>query len=123
VTDLPADFELEPPSPRRYRTIDSFPESDIPAKFRFKTRTDLRRLLDVLGLPEVCTMSNRAQVSGEEVMLVGLRRMAYPSRFVDLLEEFGSEETLWCKAFGYFVMHIYNKFGGLVINGMRHWGD
>ena len=95
VEDMPDNHVFEPPEPRKYKTIDSFVESDIPHLFRFKTKDQLRRLLAVMKLPDVIRLENGALVSNEELMLVGLYRLAYPCRLISIAREFGGETTLW----------------------------
>ena len=38
VEDIPDEHVFEPPAPRKYKTINSYAESDIPHVFRFKTK-------------------------------------------------------------------------------------
>ena len=123
VAEMPDEYVFMRCPPRRYRTIESFAECDCPTKFRFRTHSDLRRVLAALQLPAVCVLPNRSKVSGEELMLIGLRRMAFPSRYCDLIEEFGGDVSLWSRTFKYFIKHVYNKFGSLIVGGMEHWGD
>lgn len=115
------DYHLEPPPALRRRTIDSYSESDVPHSFRFRSTDQLSILLRLLQFPPTVVLLNGSVLSGEEVFLFGLRRLSYPSRYHDLIDEFGGEFSVWSRAFHYFVNHIYNKFKHLVLNGLQHF--
>ena len=67
----------------------------------------MRSLLVAIKLPGVIQLDNDAIVSNEELMLVGLFRMAYPCRLINIAREFGGEITLWSRAVKYFVYHCF----------------
>ena len=51
--------------------------------FRF-FKNDIRRLKDVLRLPDTIITYNRMRVDGIEALCIFLKRIAYPCRYVDL---------------------------------------
>ena len=116
-------------------TIDSL--SDAECKFRFNfTRSELHRLFDALGIPTRFVDNNRCVYSGEEGLLLLLRRLNFPNRLVDLVPEFGLSEsrlsilleivsshiwgahkhlledpTIWVPDLPHFASAIYNHLG------------
>jgi hypothetical protein len=61
--------------PARLRTIDSFELQTLDSMFRFNSHEKLRRLLNVLALPNVIRFRSGNVMSGEECMLLALRRL------------------------------------------------
>jgi len=121
---LPDDFEFDPPEPRELRTIDSFAESDITHLFRFKDGAQLRRLMAAIDLPDFIRLNNNIYVTKEEMLLVGLKRLAYPTRLIDLVQLFGGDISLWSRCCKYFVNHVFDKFSPLLLDrGLERFID
>jgi hypothetical protein len=117
------EYTLEKPLAIRSRMIDSYGQSDIPHLFRFRSTEQLRRLFDGLKFPEAILLDNNVILREEETFLFGLRRMCYPNRFQDLLEEFGGEITIWSRAFTWFIIHIYKHFKHLVVRSLERYAE
>ena len=70
-------------NPLRYfepknRTIDSFREDEIHLYFRFRSRDQLRRLVDGFQFPQFMVTDSGHRFTAEEVLLVGLHRLSRP---------------------------------------------
>lgn len=115
------DYTLERPLPRKGLTVAGLVDSDIPHSFRFRDKEQLLTLMRVLQIPETVLLSNGSVLTGEEVFLFALRRMSYPSRYHDLLIEFGGEISVWSRAFNWFIEYIYTRYSNRVLNALeRH---
>jgi hypothetical protein len=57
---------------RKYRTIDSFEETEVRQLFRFESKEQLRRLLQGFRFPEQMISSVGNKFTGEEVLLCGI---------------------------------------------------
>lgn len=115
------EYVLPRPLRLKHRTIESFMACDIPHSFRFRSTDQLQLLKRLLQIPEVVSLDNNVALNGEEVFLFGLRRMAYPSRYFDLLSEFGGEITVWSRAFHWFINYIYDNFHTLIESSMERF--
>ncbi|KAM7430411.1 hypothetical protein ABFA07_018876 [Porites harrisoni] len=69
-------------------SFDELDEAECKAEFRFKKR-DLPVLVNVLGIPNQFTCSQRTVRDGMEGLCMVLRRMAYPCRYSNLIPRFG----------------------------------
>ena len=68
--------------------LDSISPVNFKGKFRFQ-KTDFRRLCAALGIPDEMRAPNRMRWSGLEGLCILLRRLAYPTRHLDLDDFFG----------------------------------
>ena len=59
--------------------------------YRF-AKDDMSRLASALALPELYVCSQGTRATGMEALMVLLRRLAYPSRWCDLVSLFGRTE-------------------------------
>jgi len=59
---------------------------DVGQTFKF-AKVDVERLQQVLGIPERVVTIQRIVCNGLEALCILLKRLAYPCRFSDLLEE------------------------------------
>ncbi|XP_073251791.1 uncharacterized protein [Porites lutea] len=69
-------------------SFDELDEAECKAEFRFEKR-DLPVLVNVLGIPNQFTCSQRTVSDGIEGLCMVFRRMAYPCRYSDLIPRFG----------------------------------
>ena len=69
-------------------SFDELDEAECKAEFRFE-KGDLPVLVNVLGIPNQFTCSQRTVSDGMEGLCMVLRRMAYPCRYSDLIPRFG----------------------------------
>ena len=77
--------------------------------FRF-FKNDIRRLKDVLRLPDTIITYNRMRVDGIEALCIFLKRIAYPCRYVDLIPYFGRAVPGYSIIVTYVLDHIYDNF-------------
>ena len=68
--------------------LDTFTDAECISEFRFY-RNDVYRLAEALGIPNEFVCYNGSTFSGLESFCVLLKRLAYPSRYSDLIPTFG----------------------------------
>ena len=76
-----------------YENYDKFEQTDIDeaeckAEFRFE-KSHLPQLAEALRIPQAFKCKQRTVCDGMEGLCMLLRRMAYPSRYSDLIPRFG----------------------------------
>jgi len=108
------------PCARMNRTIESFDEEECYRLFRFR-KPDLKRLYNVLHVPEHVVLSNRTTVTGEEVFLVSLRRLSSTCPMQDLCFLFGRDYSQWSRAFKWFLHFIFDNYADLLLDNMSYW--
>lgn len=86
--------------------------------FRFE-KDDLPLLKDALRIPEIRS-SQGVKVTGEEALLMGLRRLAYPNRWWDLEPLFGRHASAMSSIVGMLFSHIDSTFGHLLDDLNNH---
>ena len=103
------------------RTIESFSEEQCDRLFRFR-KEDLRRLHQVLQMPETVRTDNRCCFTSEEVLLLSLCRMATPAnRMEDLSLIFGRDYSQWSRAFRWFLQYMKETFGNRIMDNLAYW--
>jgi hypothetical protein len=80
--------------------------------FRFKTKQQLHRLRLGFRIPDILRTDKREKFTGDEVLLVGLRRLAFPNR---------TFETFWETDFGLTYHQVSKCFDLFLIFMMRNW--
>jgi hypothetical protein len=118
--NLNVDVQLMPqiisldPLISKHRTIDSLSASWSWRNCRFR-KGDLPRVLNVLRLPHVCHLENRAAVPAETVMIVSLFTLSKPRTQDDTAAEFGfANQTIVSRIYNYFCKHVRENFAHLV---------
>lgn len=84
----PFTFRL-PKCRKIHKKIDDYSDLEIHSKFGLKDKEMLRILFAHLRIDEIIKLSDGSVVYGEEMFLFSLRRLKYPSRLIDFIEEFG----------------------------------
>lgn len=84
------DFQLPPPV-RIVRKISNYSDEEIYSKFRLQNQIQLSQLFNALKIPQEVLLENGIKMFGEEIFLFSLKRLQYPCRIQDMLEEFGGE--------------------------------
>ncbi len=70
--------------------------------FRFRRRSELKRVMDALRLPEMCgPFENRAVLPREACFLYALRWTAHEGPAKELRQFFGGEKSMWSRAYRY----------------------
>lgn len=82
--------------------------SDIPEHcgetYVFRTRDDLRRVMETFGLPERCgPFTNGGHMARETAFLFYIRRMSSVANFSDFKVEFGHDKSTWSRCFSWMV--------------------
>ena len=95
--------------------------TEFSEKFRFHNRKQIRRLMHGFQIPETATCGTYT-FSGDEIVLISLTRMAYPSRWSDVMKVFPSRKR-WelGRAFYWFINFMVYKWGYLVLNNREFW--
>ena len=95
--------------PRRPRfNVENLTEEECWLKFRFQ-KNDLGRLGQELGSPTEIRCANGVVETRINALCILLRRLAYPSRYVDLWEVFGRHPTELSVIFNETLQHIFNN--------------
>jgi hypothetical protein len=89
--------------------LDDYDPVTIHRFFRFE-RAELYTLLENLRLPDVVILESRHRVTSLDALCITLRRLSYPSRFIDLMAMFGDSEGTLSRIFNYLARYIYTKF-------------
>lgn len=106
-------YMLNSPVPRVRLTVDSLSHEMFIDFFRF-SKADFARLLDSLRFPAKVDAGFRYKVSGEECLMVLLRRLAYPARYCDLANLFGRSASAISSIFNHALDHVHDKFKHLL---------
>ena len=103
------------------RTIESFHEEQAYHLFRFQ-KTDLRRLMKALRIPDIVCTKGRNKFTGEEVFLFSLMRLCSLTTLDELAKTyFGRDYTAWSRAFKWFLVHLYTNFHDLMCDNLDYW--
>lgn len=108
---------------RRYRTVDSFEDEEIPIYFRFRSKDQLRLLKECFQFPEEMRTTQRHRFYGEEVLLVGLDRLHAPTTLVDsgFRELFGMTPDQVSLCTKLFLRHMVDNWKYLLFDNMEYW--
>ncbi|KAM7290313.1 hypothetical protein ISCGN_026958 [Ixodes scapularis] len=118
-------LQYREPEPRRYKSsgglLDVAKLDDLTFRrmFRFE-KDDFGLLNDVLLMPKVVYSSQGVVVSGEEALLMCLRRLAYLNRWWDLEPIFGRHSSAMSSIVGQVLKHIDGTFGHLLDDLTTH---
>ncbi len=103
-------------------TISRFDNAHCITLFRFCS-TDLHRLLHLLQIPHTIRIGHEGHssiFSGEEALLVTLRRLSYPCRLAELTDLFGIPISMVSQLFNWTCRFLSSRYGHLLRN-MRNW--
>ena len=84
---------------------------------RFR-KEDISDLYLLLQFPDKVRLENRSTMSGEEVFMRGLYELCTGAKKTLVSEVFGRHPSDQCRAFNYFISHIYNIFHHLVTDNL-----
>ena len=94
-------------------------------RFRFQSFDHLRRLIVGFRFPtgKILISGARRHVStAQEILLISLTRLSFPSRWSDLAERFpGRSRTFMQAAFYWFLDFMVQNWGYLILNNMAWW--
>ncbi len=109
---------------RKYRTIDSFVEDEVPLYFRFRNKEQLKRLKKAFHIGEKVVAGSGGHVfTGDEFLLVSLYRLHRPTTILDACfrELFGLTPQQVSLCVVTFVNYVWEYWGYLVLNNMEFW--
>jgi hypothetical protein len=89
---------------------------------RFR-KEDITRLFILLRFPEKVVLENRSTMSGEEVFMRGLYELVTGVKKTIISEIFGRHPSDQCRAFNYFIKHVYDGFHHLITDNLQWWAD
>jgi len=87
---------------------------------RFR-KEDISDLFILLQFPDKVRLENRSTMSGEEVFMRGLYELCTGAKKALVSEVFGRHPSDQCRAFNYFISHIYNNFYHLMTDNLQWW--
>lgn len=108
---------------RRRRTIDSFTDEDIRLYFRFQNRNQMRRVKEAFRFPPVMISNCGVKFTGEEVLLCGIYRLAYPNRlgYDGWINIFGMVQSTASKACLLFYNFMWENWSYLMFKNEIFW--
>lgn len=89
--------------------ITKYTDYEFFRKFRFH-RGDIERLRIALRIPDVTYTHVGSVIDGTACLCLLLRRLAFPTRYMDLCESFGGSETHLSAAFNDLCLFLRNEF-------------
>lgn len=95
------------------KRVENFTEIQFKQYFRFD-KQHFWRLLELFDFPEKLRLENRAYVSREEILMITLRRLAYPVRWVDLRMLFGVSNSTLSLTFKFAIEKLYSDYKHLL---------
>ncbi|KAL1474232.1 hypothetical protein MTO96_021335 [Rhipicephalus appendiculatus] len=98
--------------------VDTMKQETFRRQFRF-SKDDLPVLTETLKIPTIRS-SQSVTVSGQEALLMGLRRLAYPNRWWDLEPLFGRHSSALSNIVSQLFGHIDSTFGHLLADVNNH---
>lgn len=112
------------PKRRIHVTMDSYLPAVFGTKFRFRSKEDMQRLMNVWRLPDQLYLEDGTVVSGEFVMLFAIRRLATHTNLDDFAQlEFGREYSVLSRIFKFFVLYTYHTFEQKLTNNIQFFVD
>lgn len=112
------------PKRRLHVTMDAYMPAIFGSKFRFRSKEDMLRLLNVWRLPERIYLEDGTVVSSEFVMLFSIRRLATHTNLDDFAQfEFGREYSTLSRIFKFFVLFTFNTFAQKLSNNLPFFVD
>jgi hypothetical protein len=103
------------------KTFFDFDREGYSSKFRFHSPEDLLRFSRGFGFPDVVRIQRYRFIS-DEIVLIGLSRLAYPLRWSDIQERFpGKCQKAMQLAFKYFLDFCIVNWGYLILNNRDYW--
>jgi hypothetical protein len=94
--------------------LDLLTDADCKFEFRFD-KQEIVELVVQLRLPDVIILSNGSRYNSLEALCIMLRRLAYPSRLLDLRNIFGREKSMLSRVFNAAIKSIYQRFKHLLL--------
>ncbi len=109
---------------RRDRTIATCHPQKIEEHYRFRSASQSKTVFYALHIPYRLTLSNIECFFGEEIFVIGLRRLNYPCKLGTLVRtEFGRSLSSISRAFKYCVQHVYSSFLGKLSDNLDFYAD
>lgn len=126
VNLLRIDIPLHVLNPKRIkyppRSVFDFDRTTYSIDFRFRTPEDVRRLLEGLRIPAQIRTKEGYKFTGEEVLLISLKKLSYSHRWNDICKDFPGRKRWACKsAFYYFLDFMIENWGYLLLNNREYW--
>ena len=104
------------------RTVFDFDRATFDADFRFRSPEDVLRVLEGLQIPAIVHTKEGYKFTGQEVMLISLKKLSYPHRWKEVCEAFPGRKRWACKAaFYWFLDFMIENWGYLILNNREYW--
>jgi len=101
--------------------FETWSDVDCWRDLRFHKR-DIFRLRDALELGPDFVTYNRIRCDAVEGLCILLRRLAYPCRYTDMVQQrFGRSKAVLCVLFNHMLNYVYNHFGHLLSSFNQLW--
>ena len=117
------DIERRKEKKIRPRTVNDFAREGFSELLRFYSPEDILRLIEGLRFPPIVKIK-RYKFTAQEIVLISLKRLAYPLRWSDIKRNFpGLCRTKLRLAFFYFLDFMITNWGYLILNNRDYWVD
>ena len=112
-----------PPIDRKFRTINSFEDTEIRQLFRFENKEQLNRLVTGFRFPTKMPGPQRHKFSGEEILLCGIYRLHSVNVLGDAgwVEVFGMVQSVASYACNLFFEFMWKWWSYLLFDHMSFW--
>ena len=108
--------------PRKNISFETFCEADCRVFFQF-LKEDLPRLKLALRIPEKISLANKANMSGEELLLRSLFELVSGSDQYEIAHIFGGDQPLQSRALKWFICHVFTTFHDLLSDNLAWWDE
>ena len=99
---------LTAPIERKYLNFENANPDTFRTFYRFH-QDEMPRLLRSLAIPAEFRLDNGSWVNGQEALMVMLRLLAYPLRYLDVEEAFGWETSRLCRIKVMMIKWVYSN--------------
>jgi hypothetical protein len=105
---------------RKEWTIDGLDETFCNEFLAFQ-KADMSRVYKLMHFDNKVHLVNGSIMSGEEVFIRGLYELVTGEKKTSVANTFGRHYTDQCRAFDYFINHVYESFHHLIDNNLEWW--
>jgi hypothetical protein len=113
--------------PRSYANrkprFDCYSDSDILRKFKFRSKDDLIKLKMCFRVPDAVVLPCGHRFTGEEIIMISLYRLHFPSKLNDMQSEFVRDYSSLSRAFHWFIQFMVTNWLYLLTNNIEYWNE
>lgn len=95
-------------------------DEEINVFYKFKSVNQMRKLMECFQLDEEVIIEGH-HYTGEEILMIGLCRLHFPTRLIEMESHFGRDYTSLGRAFHWFINFFIKNWTYLISNNMSFW--